>query len=269
MKTRRFFQFFIVAGVLTLFATLFMAFVLGTPSPKEAHAQTNCTLKTLNGAYLWAATGTYTDTGKLHNLSQAGSWAFDGNGKIKVVLSKSIDYETPERREEYTLTYKLASGCTFIATDGDAEYDLYTTPSGSAMVYFALGTSTIMRRIDEPAAAADAQTNCTLKTLNGTYLWASPGSYTDAGTVHHVSEAGSWIFDGNGNIKVVLSSSIDNGSILERRTEYTLTYKLASDCNFIAMVGETENDLYATPSGNAIAHFSLGSSSIMGRGDPQ
>jgi hypothetical protein len=75
---------------------------------------------------------------------------------------------------------------------------------------------------------ADAQAECTLQTLNGTYLFQGAGVFVDGegadATLVHYTEAGHQIYDGEGNFEGVYSSRV-NGEFLDNMVAFTGTYR--------------------------------------------
>ncbi len=110
------------------------------------------------------------------------------------------------------------------------------------------------------------QPECTLETIQGTYVFHARGSVLDEqGEVSSYAEAGTWTLDGEGNAVGVLSASI--GAVPFARAEsFAATYELKSNCVYAAADAfGLEFDLYTMPSGNTITYFSPGFSGIMFR----
>jgi hypothetical protein len=93
--------------------------------------------------------------------------------------------------------------------------------------------------------AVFAQGECSLSTLQGTYLFEARGVHLEEdGAVLPYAEAGVWTMDGAGNGAGFISASID-GVPFARRDAFTATYEHSSDCVY-AVVDEfgLEVDLY-------------------------
>ena len=109
------------------------------------------------------------------------------------------------------------------------------------------------------AGDAKAQGECTLTTIQGTYIFEGQGVHTDeSGAVVPYAEAGVWTLDGAGNAAGFISAS-SNGAAFARREAFTATYELSTDCVY-AVVDQFgfEVDLYASSDGSNIMYFSPG-----------
>jgi hypothetical protein len=109
------------------------------------------------------------------------------------------------------------------------------------------------------AGDAKAQGECTLSTIQGTYMFEAQGVHTnEEGEVVPYAEAGVWTLDGEGNAAGFISAS-SNGTAFARREAFTATYELSSDCVY-AVVDQFgfEVDLYASSDGSSIMYFSPG-----------
>lgn len=114
------------------------------------------------------------------------------------------------------------------------------------------------------AGAANAQSECTLSTIQGTYTFEAQGVHVEEdGSVLPYAEAGVWTLDGEGNAAGIISAST-NGMAFARREAFTATYELTSNCVY-AVVDQfgLEVDLYASPDGSRIMYFSPGFSGTM------
>jgi hypothetical protein len=144
MMTRLALRFSIVAGVLILLAT-FTVLAMGTLSSEEVYAQSNCTLKTIQGTYIFEAQGVITDAGEARPYAEAGIWTLDGAGKAAGFISIGINGENFVNREVFTAEYELVSDCVYKVTDQfDLVVDLYTTRMGSTITYYSPGFSGTM-----------------------------------------------------------------------------------------------------------------------------
>jgi hypothetical protein len=113
-----------------------------------AQDPSKCTLKTIQGTYLFEARGVVRDGQKVLPYAEAGTWTLDGVGKAQGAYSASVDGEVIAGQEPFTATYKLKSGCVFtaLAPVGDQmiEFHLYTNDQGTTMTYFSPGVSGAM-----------------------------------------------------------------------------------------------------------------------------
>ena len=143
MLANRTLRSLIVAVSLILLALLTML-AQQTISVGVAKAQTqdDCTLETVVGIYLFHGEGTTVDEGNVRQYAEAGVWTLDGNGNAEGVISASMDGEAFATMQPFTATYELKSGCVYAVVDEFGfQVDLYTTPAGTPMTYFAPGFS--------------------------------------------------------------------------------------------------------------------------------
>lgn len=129
----------IIAG-LVLLVSLITA--VQYESVVKAQSQNACTLETVAGTYLFHGEGTTVSEGAVLPYAEAGVWTLDGNGKAEGIMSASMDGEAFTTREPITATYEHAGNCVYAVVDEFGfEVDLYTTPVGIPMTYFAPGFS--------------------------------------------------------------------------------------------------------------------------------
>jgi hypothetical protein len=104
---------------------------------------------------------------------------------------------------------------------------------------------------DEAAAGAAARATCDLGTLRGTYLLAVHGVDSTTGTPF--AWAAYEYFDGNGNIKGVVSSNF--GGVVTRKASFQGTYEVNADCTGRSTYpGDVEYkyDLFIDPGGDML-----------------
>jgi hypothetical protein len=117
--------------------------------------------------------------------------------------------------------------------------------------------------------AVNAQGNCTLQTIEGTYIFEARGSNIDEdGNMLPYAEAGIWTLDGEGNAAGLISIGIDGENFVTKEP-FTAKYEVVSDCVFEA----TDEfglvvDLYTTPSGSTVTYYSPGFSGTMFKQTP-
>lgn len=103
--------------------------------------QETCTLGTLKGTYVIQGTGAVIQEGEILPFAEAGILTMDGEGNATGVVSQSINGEPVVRMGAFTATYTVASGCAYSVALEGVEVDLYATPSGETITYFAPGVS--------------------------------------------------------------------------------------------------------------------------------
>lgn len=127
---------------------LVLLVTLAQPEPNlgvaQAQSESACTLETIAGTYLFHGEGTTVSEGEVFAYAEAGVWTLDGSGNATGVMSASMDGEAFTTREPLTATYEHAGDCVYAVVDEFGfEVDLYTTPAGTPMTYFAPGFSGI------------------------------------------------------------------------------------------------------------------------------
>lgn len=122
------------------------ALVVGPLTAREAAAQSECTLSTLQGTYIFEAQGVHVEEdGTVLPYAEAGVWTLDGEGTGVGTISASIGGVPFARREAFTATYELESDCVYAVVDQfGLEVDLYVSLSGDMIMYFSPGFSGIM-----------------------------------------------------------------------------------------------------------------------------
>ena len=131
-----------VAVALGILFTFFAVVHIGLQGVDEVNAQGTCTLKTIKGTYIFEAEGVVVSEGEVVPYAEAGVWTLDGEGNAEGIISGSMDGVPFATRDAFTATYTLDSGCVYAVVDAfGLQLDLYTTPSGRTMTYFAPGFS--------------------------------------------------------------------------------------------------------------------------------
>lgn len=113
----------------------------------------------------------------------------------------------------------------------------------------------------------NAQADCTLQTLNGTYLFEGKGVFMDGegadATLIHYAEAGFQTYDGQGNFEGIYSSRL-NGEFLDNMLSFTGTYELQPGCVFVhhVPIGDEIVDMqaFATRDGTFMTYIGAGAS---------
>jgi hypothetical protein len=134
---------FVVLGVVLLAALS----VISPLSAGDANAQSECSLSTVKGTYIFHAQGVFIDGHSAPPYAEAGVWTLDGKGNAQGVFSATVGTEFIDK-ESFTATYTHQSGCIFVALapvgkNKFVKFDLYTSPSGETMTYFGPGFSGI------------------------------------------------------------------------------------------------------------------------------
>ncbi|HEV2376600.1 MAG TPA: hypothetical protein VGS19_31045 [Streptosporangiaceae bacterium] len=132
----------ITAAVIFIAATAGAISLVGSagavPTVRQA-GPVSCGLGTLQGTYLFAATGSLvSSTGTATPFAFSGHETYNGAGGVQGVLTSSND-GTIARGTTFTGTYTVAADCTGALTvmvnGSAAHYDLYIAPSGNNFTY--------------------------------------------------------------------------------------------------------------------------------------
>lgn len=128
-----------------LFVTLS---VIGSLSAGQANAQSECTLTTVQGTYIFHAQGIHVqEDGSVLLYAEAGVWTLDGEGNAAGFISASTNGEPFARRDAFTATYEMSSNCVYAVVDQfGLEVDLFATADGGHIMYFSPGFSGTMVR---------------------------------------------------------------------------------------------------------------------------
>jgi len=122
----------VVLGVVGLVGVL--AVGTGFANDKNA-AGAKCSEATLHGTYLFDGDGVEIKGNDQLPFALAGSEVFDGNGKVKAVLSANVNGKI-SRNETLSGTYTVKADCTSTATYADGtHYDQFIAPDGSMLTF--------------------------------------------------------------------------------------------------------------------------------------
>jgi hypothetical protein len=115
-------------------------------SVARAQSENACTQETIKGTYLYHGEGVAVHEGKVVPYAEAGVWTLDGKGNTEGVISISMDGKPFATRQAGSgATYEHVGNCVYAVKDEFGfEVDLYTTPTGSPMTYYAPGFSGVM-----------------------------------------------------------------------------------------------------------------------------
>lgn len=148
MPTSQTFRWSVVAaGSIALALLVLIANVIPEVGIAKAQSENECTLETIAGTYLYHGEGVTVNEGNVVPYAEAGVWTLDGKGNAEGVISASMDGKAFTTRQAMTATYEHAGNCVYAVVDEFGfEVDLYTTPTGTPMTYFAPGFSGVQLR---------------------------------------------------------------------------------------------------------------------------
>jgi hypothetical protein len=147
------------AGGLALILLVAGAAVLTTVgagyAKDENASRAKCSEATLDGTYLFAGDGVQIKGDEQLPFSYAGYEVFDGNGKVKQVLTLNINGKKVIRNETLSGTYTVKADCTGTATysDGTRE-DHFIAPDGSEFTFVQTHPKNIVTASFEPRGSA-------------------------------------------------------------------------------------------------------------------
>jgi hypothetical protein len=121
----------------------------------ENTSKAKCSEATLKGTYLFAGDGVAIKGDDQLPFSYAGYEVFDGNGKVKQVLTLNINGKKVIHKETLSGTYSVEADCTGTATysDGTRE-DQFIAPDGSQLTFVQTKPSEIVTAGFEPRGTA-------------------------------------------------------------------------------------------------------------------
>jgi hypothetical protein len=101
----------------------------------DENAVAKCSKATLDGTYLFAHDGVDISGNDQAPFAQAGMERYDGNGKVKGVVSANFNGNV-DRHVSFTGTYTVKANCTGTVTYAEgARYDLFIAPDGSMFTF--------------------------------------------------------------------------------------------------------------------------------------
>jgi len=101
----------------------------------ENDAGAKCSKATLHGTYLFAQDGVNVTGEKQVPFAFAGMEKYDGNGKVKAVVSANFNGDVA-RHQSIPGTYTVKADCTGIVTYGPKEaLDVFIAPNGSMFTF--------------------------------------------------------------------------------------------------------------------------------------
>jgi hypothetical protein len=143
------------AGVVLLVVGLVVVLAIGTGYAKDETEAAKCSEATLEGRYLFAADGVQIKGDEQLPFSYAGYEVFDGNSKVKQVLTLKINGKKVIRKEPLSGTYTVEADCTGTATYSDGtRFDQFIAPDGSQLTFVQTKPSEIVTASFEPRGSA-------------------------------------------------------------------------------------------------------------------
>lgn len=114
-------------------------FTVGLSAPQQAWGQSECSLATLQGTYIFAYDGIQLKDGKQIPFAQAGQETYNGDGTMTGVFSGNFGGEVV-RNAPYTGTYTVNDDCTGSLTTTEetgviSHYDQFTGPRGDELSF--------------------------------------------------------------------------------------------------------------------------------------
>jgi hypothetical protein len=133
------------AGVLTV----------GAGYAKDESEAAKCSEATLDGTYLFAADGVAIKGDEQLPFSYAGYEVFDGQGKVKQVLTLNINGKKVIHNETLSGTYSVEADCTGTATYSDGTRDdQFIAPDGSQLTFVGTQPKRLVTTSFEPRGTA-------------------------------------------------------------------------------------------------------------------
>ena len=144
-------------GVVLLLVVGLAGFLaIGTVYAEDENASgAKCSEATLDGTYLFAADGVAIKGNEQRPFAIAGYEVYDGNGKVKAVVSLNINGKVVIRDETVSGTYSVKADCTGTATyaDGTRE-DHFIAPDGSEFTFVQIHPKNLVTASFEPRGSA-------------------------------------------------------------------------------------------------------------------
>ena len=144
------------AGVVLLVVGLAGVLAIGTGYADEENASgAKCSEATLDGTYLFAADGVGIKGNEQRPFAIAGYEVYDGNGKVKAVVSLNINGKQVIRKETVSGTYSVEADCTGTATYADGTRDdQFIAPDGSEFTFVQIHPKNLVTASFEPRGSA-------------------------------------------------------------------------------------------------------------------
>jgi hypothetical protein len=127
-----------VAALLVVLGVVGVAGVLAVRTgfaEDENAAKAKCSEATLHGTYLFANDGVDISGNDQVPFAVAGMEKYDGNGKVKVVISGNLNGDVVHQ-ERFSATYTVKADCTGTVTYSPTEViDVFIAPDGSMFAF--------------------------------------------------------------------------------------------------------------------------------------
>ena len=143
------------AGVVLLLVGLVGVLAIGTGYAKDETEAAKCSEATLDRTYLFAHNGVEIKGDEQRPFALAGYEVFDGQGKVKQVLTLNINGKKVIRNDRISGTYSVEADCTGTATyaDGTRE-DQFIAPDGSELTFVGTQPKRLVTASFEPRGSA-------------------------------------------------------------------------------------------------------------------
>jgi hypothetical protein len=210
-----------------------------------AQAANDCTLKTLNGPYVFTASGYNVVAGVAQPKAIVELINFNGDGTLSVpAATRSVNGTIARTPPGGTGTYTVDAGCTGkIAFKDGPGFDVFISPRGEKVWMIQTDSGTVFQGTSESAQAADQL--CSNETLKGTYGLAiggtRPAPFVPVGAPGYVGQFEQvlgtviQIFDGKGNFTQVDNVKGTIAGIVPDRPGRG-TYNVNPDCSVTQVV---------------------------------
>ena len=210
-----------------------------------ALADTDCTLKTLRGSYVFTASGYNLVAGVPQPKAIIEVIDFKGDGTLTVgAVTRSVNGVVARIPAGGTGKYTLDAGCTgTLSFDGGPSFDIFPSPNGGKVRMIQTNSDTVFEGIAESAPRADQ--TCGNETLQGSYGLLISGSRLApsipvgqpgyVGQFEQVVGSVIQIFDGKGNFTQVDNVKGTLSGITPDRPGKG-TYTVNPDCSSIQTV---------------------------------
>jgi hypothetical protein len=143
------------AGVVLLVVGLVGVLAIGTGYAKDETEAAKCSEATFDGTYLFAADGVAIKGDEQLPFSYAGYEVFDGQGKVKQVLTLNINGKKVIHNETLSGTYSVEADCTGTATYSDGTRDdQFIAPDGSELTFVGTQPKRLVTTSFEPRGSA-------------------------------------------------------------------------------------------------------------------
>lgn len=236
--------------------------VAGCGGGGRSAAQEGCSLKTLEGHYVFAYDG-FNVSGPTSAdrvpFASAGHETYSGDGAVSGFATTNTNGVVSAAA--YSGTYTVAPNCSGTTTLTDANnvtthYTIVIQQNGLVVGY--VGTDPNVVTAGYESRRSGSQRSCTPASLRGTYIYADDGFDTGGGSSTQrspFSQAGVEVYNGDGTMSGSVTAS-SNGDV--QQMSYDGTYAIDGDCSGeITSAGAGQEPLhfavYVDPTGDEFA----------------